>query len=143
MSDLEFSFSLNKTVLIADADATSREVLIKRLARVGIRAIGASNLVELYDHLDAADLLITEWALEEFEGATLFRRIEDDLRPVLLFTSRPMDATAYGACKANGIRAAISKPDRACLIQKALDLLVTDPQYSKPKEPAVAGGRSC
>src|SRR5258706_16384473 len=112
-----------KTVLVLDYNEVARAQIIGRLSRMGLQGIGAGSFVELYDNLERADLLITEWQMEDFEGAALFRRLECESRPTVLFTARPLDPEAVAAWNNAGLKTAVTKPDRAHLMQEVVFLL--------------------
>jgi two-component system chemotaxis response regulator CheY len=125
------SLQLGKTVVVLDPNEASRSQVLERLGRIGLQGLGASTFVELYNSLDKADLLVTEWQLEDFEGAALFRRLECDIRPTVLFTSHALDAEANAAWNGAGLKAAVAKPDKAQLLQEIVSLLSQDPGPSR------------
>jgi MinD-like ATPase involved in chromosome partitioning or flagellar assembly/CheY-like chemotaxis protein len=127
-----------KTVLIVDGDAASRNFLIKALQQKGCQTLEASlgreGLVSAWR--DRPDLIIAEPALSDLTGEELIRKLRADSRtadtPAIALSGVP-DPARKASCLAAGFNEYFRKSSESVpALLDAIDLWLASRQPSEP-----------
>ncbi len=137
-----------RNVLVVDDNATNRKILLRQLARHGLKAEAVADAPAAFARLRTApvgggtwDLVLLDWLMPGTSGLELARQIRADPRfastqlVLLSSASAPIDAAFATAA---GVEAFLMKPVRAVALERCLVRILKNAELDRaPRLPAV------